>query len=56
MVMKERSANLHSLTHLEANLGLNPVLPTPPPPATQPHVFLSLTHRLLLATSKHTDL
>lgn len=46
MVMKKEGANnFGSLTYLEANLGLKSSSSSGP--ATQPHVFLSLTHRLL---------
>lgn len=58
MVMKkERSNNFSSLAYLEASLGFESSSPDSSfNSATQSHVFLSHTHSLFLATSKHTDL
>lgn len=57
LVMKKwRSNNFSSLTDLEASLGWESSSDPSSSPTPQPHVFLSLTHRLFLATSKHTDL
>lgn len=53
---KGRSNNFSSLSDPEAHLGSESSSDSWSSSATQPHVFLSLTHRLFLATSKHTDL